>query len=85
MLPSSFHASVFPSQWQSVPRTDLFEGFCSVKTGVGPGSFTKWRCVYIVENQDYNLEIYSEFLCIYCIKYDLLLQFLKVRPSDATK
>ena len=31
-----------------------------MKKGEGPGSFGKWKSVYVVETQDYNLDIYKD-------------------------
>jgi hypothetical protein len=46
--------------WDSVKRGAVFSGECFMKQGEGPGSFSSWKQLFIVERQDYNIDVYPD-------------------------
>ena len=47
-------------QWDAVERPSVFSGEVFMKAGEGPGTFGKWKKVFLVERQDYNIDVFAD-------------------------
>jgi hypothetical protein len=46
--------------WNDVPRDNLYADYIWAMTGMGAGDFDGWKKFYVVERQDYQLDIYKD-------------------------
>lgn len=46
--------------WDNCERPSMFSGEVYMKKGEGPGAFGKWKKVYLVERQDYNIDVFKD-------------------------
>jgi hypothetical protein len=47
-------------EWTAVERDDSYSGYVYMQKGAGPGDFSDWKKVFLVERNDYQIDVFDD-------------------------